>query len=128
MRNPFTRDGYTGQTPLRVCPFCSYTLDAVTNLTGQDQPQEGDFTVCIGCRGVLRFGHNLTLHKSSLMEVPTHLRMSFAKVIRVAETMPKPKRSSRSGPPSGPGFITLLLVLISCFGFALSYTIFFFVR
>jgi hypothetical protein len=50
----------------------------------------------------------------------------MAKLIRVMETMPKPPY--RSGRPSGPGFITLLLVLTSCFGFALSYAVCLFIQ
>jgi hypothetical protein len=88
MFNPFVRDGYTGQTPLRFCPVCSHKLDAYTNLTGWDAARVGDFTVCIGCRSVLRFGLGMTLEKSSLLEVPTYLRAAFAKVIRCMESMP----------------------------------------
>jgi hypothetical protein len=86
--NPFIRDGYSGRMPLRICPVCSYALDAVTNMGGRDRPRVGDFTVCIECHSVLRFGVGMELQKSSLLEVPTHLRAAYARIIRVMETMP----------------------------------------
>jgi hypothetical protein len=94
--NPFIRDGYTGQMPLRICPFCSWRLDGVTNLTSKERPSVGDFTVCINCHSVLRFGLDMDLMKSSLLEVPTHLRAFYAKVIRCMETMPpRPPRRKK---------------------------------
>jgi hypothetical protein len=88
VKNRFIRDGYTGQMPMRFCPVCFCKLDAVTNMTSRDKPEPGDFTVCIGCRSVLRLGPEMTLEKSSLLEVPVHLRFEFAKMIRVMGLMP----------------------------------------
>jgi hypothetical protein len=96
MWNPFIKDGYTGQMPLCFCPVCSYKLDGVTNMTSRDAPTVGDFTVCIDCRSVLRFGLGMKLEKSALIEVPTHLRASFAKLIRVMEEMPLPRRNQKT--------------------------------
>jgi hypothetical protein len=94
-RNPFVRDGYTGRTPLALCPVCFQKLDAYTNLTGHDKAEPGDYTICIGCRSVLRFGPGLGLEKSSLLEVPVHLRAVFAKVIRVMEESPLPRQEKK---------------------------------
>jgi hypothetical protein len=90
--NPFIKHGYTGQMPLQLCPVCFWQLDGITNMTGREEPGVGDFTVCIGCRSVLRFDLGMKLEKSSLLEVPTHLRAYFAKVIRCMEAMPPPPR------------------------------------
>jgi hypothetical protein len=95
MFNPFIRDGYTGRMPASICPVCSYKLDGVTNLTSRDKPEPGDYTVCIGCRSVLKFGPGMGLEKSSLLEVPVHLRASFAKVIRVMEEFPLPRQEKK---------------------------------
>lgn len=44
-----------------ACPACGHRLDSVANLTGCRRPQEGDYSVCIGCVAVLRFGAGLEL-------------------------------------------------------------------
>jgi hypothetical protein len=90
--NPFIKDGYTGQMPLRACPVCLNKLDAVTNLTSNEKAEPGDFTICIHCRSVLRFRVGMYLEKSSLLDVPVHLRYAFAKVLRIMEEMPPPVR------------------------------------
>ncbi len=90
--NPFIKDGYTGQVPSRNCPVCSSDLDAVTNMTSKEGPEPGDFTVCIHCRSVLRFDGKMELVKSSLIEVPIHMRYAFAKVQRMMGEMPFLKR------------------------------------
>jgi hypothetical protein len=92
MFNPFIKDGYTGRMRPSICPVCSWPLDGVTNLTSRDAPVVGDFTVCINCRSVLRFNLGMGLEKSSLLEVPTHMRAAFAKVIRCMEKMPRPQK------------------------------------
>jgi len=85
MTNRFTAKGYTGQTLPQFCPVCFAVLDGVTNLTGPDKPDPGDFTVCVYCRAVLKFGPDLAMELSSLEAVPVHVRMEFAKVIRAIE-------------------------------------------
>lgn len=91
MKNPFISDGYTGQMPMSVCPVCFHQLDGTTNMTGKDEPRVGDFTVCVYCRSVLRFGLDMILEESSLMQVPVEIRFAFAKLIRTLESMPPPK-------------------------------------
>jgi hypothetical protein len=78
----------------QFCPVCFTLLDAATNLTGKGPPVEGDFTICIGCRSVLRFGAGLAMELSSLLAVPAHSRMEFAKVLRLMEQAP-PLRSGK---------------------------------
>lgn len=97
MFNPFIRDGYTGRLPTRLCPVCFCKLNAVTSLTSREEPRVGDYTVCINCHSVLRYGLGMDLIKSSLLEVPTHLRAAFAKVIRCMEAMPPlPRKKNKS--------------------------------
>lgn len=64
------------------CPFCATELDAVTGVTTEDSPEPGDFTVCIGCCKVLRFADDMTLLPSSLLDIPMHSRLQFAKVVQ----------------------------------------------
>ncbi|HYW17721.1 MAG TPA: hypothetical protein VE956_00155 [Nodularia sp. (in: cyanobacteria)] len=53
----------------QLCPKCDYQLDAATGLTEEDiTPREGDFSVCLNCCSVLRFGNNLQLYQSTLEE------------------------------------------------------------
>jgi hypothetical protein len=82
--------------PPSVCPVCLYELNGVTNMTSRDEPAVGDFTICINCRSVLRFGLGMTLEKSSLLDVPVSVRFNFAKLLRVMETMPaRPKKKGK---------------------------------
>lgn len=76
----------------RFCPVCFKVLDAATNLTSDDPPEPGDFTVCIDCRAVLRWGADMNLELSSLEEIPAHSRMVFAKVLRIMEQLPPVRR------------------------------------
>jgi hypothetical protein len=92
VKNRFTAKGYTGQTPLRFCPVCFHKLDGVTNLTGSEKPEPGDFTICIGCTSVLKFTTG-NFELSSLEAVPVYLRFEFAKVIRLMKENPPPLRS-----------------------------------
>lgn len=86
--NPFTKDGYTGRVPHSTCPVCFHKLDAVTNVTGPDKPEAGDFTVCVGCANVLRFDSEMRLVLSSLEAIPAHSRFNFAKVVMLMKQFP----------------------------------------
>jgi hypothetical protein len=49
-----------------LCPYCGHFCDAATEaVEGEGAPGEGDYTVCIGCAGLLRFGPIMSLHKVS---------------------------------------------------------------
>jgi hypothetical protein len=79
----------------RFCPVCFTVLDSAMNLTGPDAPEPGDFTICIGCRSMLRFGEGMALELSSLEAVPTHSRFEFAKVLRIMKEMPPLPRKKK---------------------------------
>jgi len=38
------------------CPVCGMGLNAHTNTTDRTAPKRGDYTVCLYCQSVLRFG------------------------------------------------------------------------
>ncbi len=46
-----------------VCPTCGKILNGVTNVRPNEEarPVPGDFTLCIECRSLLRFGDDLQL-------------------------------------------------------------------
>lgn len=74
--------------PSQFCPRCFKMLDATCSLTDANAaPEPGDFTVCIACAAVLRFGTGLHLEMSSLMDIPEHSRMAFAQTVQAVETM-----------------------------------------
>ena len=73
------------------CPFCFHVLDAVTSLGSEAVPQPGDFTICIDCCAVLRFDVGMSLVASSLLEIPMHSRLDFAKVVTKCKEMPRPR-------------------------------------
>lgn len=61
----------TTRTPVVLCPLCGHTLDAASSVTNPDErPDPGDFSVCIGCAGVLRFDdqRRLTLPRAGEVE------------------------------------------------------------
>ena len=79
----FIRDGYTGRTKTLFCPSCFTVLDAVSNMTGQEAPQPGDFSACVGCAAVLRFTDKMDYELSALIEVPVEVRFEFVKLVNI---------------------------------------------
>jgi hypothetical protein len=51
------------------CPGCGKMLDGVTNLTGQDMPADGDFSVCMYCCTILRYTRDLNLEKAAVSDL-----------------------------------------------------------
>jgi hypothetical protein len=43
------------------CPRCGYEFTAATPLTGMEAPKHGDFSVCIKCASILRYGRSLEM-------------------------------------------------------------------
>ena len=83
----------TTQVKPCFCPSCFKLLDATTSLGSEAVPQPGDFTVCIDCCEVLRWDAEMNLVRSSLLEIPMHSRLDFAKVVTKCKEMPRPKRT-----------------------------------
>ncbi|MEH2148560.1 hypothetical protein [Nostoc sp.] len=51
------------------CPKCRLKIDSATAIFNKEAtPNVGDFSVCISCYSVLRYGENLQLHLSSVQE------------------------------------------------------------
>lgn len=48
-----------------ICPYCNKKLDACSNMTGEDGPDDGDFTLCLYCAAVLRFNNDLTIRPAT---------------------------------------------------------------
>jgi hypothetical protein len=45
-----------------ICPNCGKQLDAATSCYGaKEKPHSGDFSVCLYCAAILRFGDDLNL-------------------------------------------------------------------
>jgi hypothetical protein len=84
----------TTRVPPSFCPFCFYQMDAVSSVGSEAVPEPGDFTVCIDCCKVLQFDANMQLCAASLLDIPMHSRMDFAKVVTKCEQM-KAKRPKR---------------------------------
>lgn len=64
-------------------------------MEGEHVPKVGDFTVCINCTSVLCFTENMELRLSSLLEIPTHSRLAFAKVVQLTKMYGPRKDGSR---------------------------------
>lgn len=51
------------------CPKCAIKVDSATAAFGEEAaPKKGDFSICISCCSVLRYGENLQLYLSSIQE------------------------------------------------------------
>lgn len=51
--------------PPSLCLQCGYSTDRATNITGDKGPQPDDFTLCLNCGGVMKFGSDLRLMMST---------------------------------------------------------------
>ena len=51
--------------PSQPCPNCGVMNDSATCLTGgeMEEPAVGDFTVCVSCGNLLRFGYGLVVER-----------------------------------------------------------------
>lgn len=47
------------ELPKSKCPTCGHILDAATCTYSNARPRPGDFTVCISCGEILRFGEDM---------------------------------------------------------------------
>ncbi|MBN3946764.1 MAG: hypothetical protein HWQ38_09810 [Nostoc sp. NMS7] len=57
------------KTQNQYCPAgCGYRTDSVTGAFGDYSPDEGDFSICMNCYAILRFGKKWKLQLSSLEE------------------------------------------------------------
>jgi hypothetical protein len=88
----------TTRMQARWCPNCFYKLDATTSMYGEHAPKPGDFTVCAQCASVLRFKEGMDVVLSSLLEIPVHSRMGFAKVVQLIKANPMPPPRDKFNP------------------------------
>lgn len=51
----------TTRTAPQACPVCSYLVDSHSGAYEEVVPAEGDFSLCIQCGAILRFGPTLQL-------------------------------------------------------------------
>jgi hypothetical protein len=75
----------THRLPAVACPGCFSKLDAASSFDGDGPPASGDFTVCLECSAVLRYGPNMELVVTSLSECPIQLRASLARMKMLTE-------------------------------------------
>lgn len=87
------RDSRTIKLVPEACPGCGAQLDAASNLTTNQRPVEGDFTVCLYCTTRLRFGHELRLElvqQEVLDELPEDERVFLAQVVAICQQINLP--------------------------------------
>jgi hypothetical protein len=88
--------------PESHCPWCGYTIDAVTCLDERGNehdkmPQPGDLTVCVKCAHICAFADDLTLRTptdTELEGMPTALMRLLSKVqaaVRLARAKEAPQ-------------------------------------
>jgi hypothetical protein len=60
--------GASNVIPPQTCPLCGLEVGRATAIGGMAKPNPGDFTICIGCGGILHFDDRLWLVKCSTEE------------------------------------------------------------
>lgn len=73
--------------PPQRCPGCLFELDGVHCFGDESRPEPGDFTVCIQCAMLLRFGDDMVLVQAALADVDESVREEFAKMIATIEAL-----------------------------------------
>jgi hypothetical protein len=75
--------GDTTMLPAQLCPVCGHLLDSHSAVEDHGKrPEDGDFSVCLACGSVLRYGADLKLSPSSLEEAEDdETRAELAKVV-----------------------------------------------
>ena len=68
-----------------MCPGCSRPLDASSGVGHDFVPSEGDYTICLYCLEVMRYGAGLAL--SSAEAIPDEVMESVAKVRVLQEAL-----------------------------------------
>ena len=60
-----------------LCQACGYKVDSATAVDGSgDQPAVGDFTICVNCRQLLKFGYDFQLRLLTRAEFVEFIRKS----------------------------------------------------
>ena len=66
------------KTPESACPSCGKLLDATSGADHDEEPEPGDYSVCIYCAATLRFGDDLALVSVSIDDVHPSARKQLA--------------------------------------------------
>jgi hypothetical protein len=73
------------------CPYCKHKLDTATNTEDNQQPQPGDFSVCINCAEPLVFDEDMDLRPCTLAE-RSEAGWQLDRVIRAIKRVNKQRR------------------------------------
>lgn len=74
-------------TPNAVCPNCETRVDYASSMTGLHTPSVGDFSICLTCGCVVRFGQGMTLSRSSITEAKRLLRPHLLRKFKQARDL-----------------------------------------
>jgi hypothetical protein len=64
-------------TPDCKCPWCGHLFDRTSNTEGDQEPSEGDFTVCISCAKISVFNADRTVRKPTTAERAQMLKLPW---------------------------------------------------
>jgi hypothetical protein len=88
--------------PTALCPVCGHTMNAADSVAPPHRkPEEGDWTVCIGCAGVLQFDSALRFIAVPPLEVGRELKknpelaMTIKAVREMHRTLGRPGETGR---------------------------------
>ncbi len=89
-----------------LCPLCGALLDGVTGVhAGKHVPQRGDFSLCLYCTGILRYGDKGRLHAVAAPELD-QVRTEQPELVALLERGQHQLRRERlmTGPIQAPPF------------------------
>jgi len=61
-----------GRMKASFCPYCETILDSWLIPEDDEEPSKGDFTICLTCENVLRFGESLKVEIPHPNEIAEH--------------------------------------------------------
>jgi hypothetical protein len=89
--------------PSQPCPNCGVMNDSATSLGDEmEEPAVGDFTVCVHCKNLLRFGYGLVVERLGPGDVED-LANALAQLVKQLtcesphQTQPSPEDQSEPG-------------------------------
>ena len=92
--------------PSQPCPNCGVINDSATSLTDEmEEPAVGDFTVCVHCKNLLRFGYGLVVERlgpQDLADLAVALEQLGKQLAQLTcepphQTQPSPEDQSEPG-------------------------------
>lgn len=82
------------------CPYCGKLIDMASSVESpEDKPRPKDFSVCIGCAGVMRYGNDMALEECPDIVIESLPEKERQQILIVVQTIKRMNAKKRSGQP-----------------------------